>query len=115
MNKVRLALVGALVVGLAVAARGQEDKGGKGDLKKTLVGTWEVTKGKGAPPGATIEFTTDGKVVMQFEKDGKKERHEASYKVAGKGFTMTMKRGDMEVMQKIEVAKVMGDEMVLKG
>ena len=118
MNKVRLALVGALVLGLGVGARaGKEDpKPGKGDLQKKLIGKWDVVKG--APPGsktATMEFTKDGKILMGFEKDGKEVKFDATYKVEGKGFTMSMKRGDMEVTQKVEVAKAEGDTLVLKG
>src|SRR5919202_5391206 len=103
MDKVRLALAGALVLGLAVAVRADEEKGGKPDLQKKLVGKWEVVKftGKkgGPPPGATIEFTKDGKILVTTEEKGEKVRREATYKVEGKGFTLTMKHGDMEHTQ----------------
>ena len=115
MNKVRLALVGALVLGLAVGARAGKEKGGKDDIQKKLIGKWEVVKGKGVPPGATMEFTKDGKVVFAFEKDGKEMKLDATYKVEGKGFTMTSKFMDKERTQKIEVVKAEDDRLVLKG
>jgi hypothetical protein len=60
MNTVRLAAVGALVLGLTAAARADEEKGNKSDIQKKLVGKWEVVQftGKlGPQPGDTFEFT----------------------------------------------------------
>jgi uncharacterized protein (TIGR03066 family) len=120
MHKVRLALAGALVVGLTAAAGADEEepKPGKGDLQKKLVGRWEVAKSTGAkgvpPPGATIEFTRGGKVLVTAEQKGKKVRREAAYKVEGKGFTLTLKHGDREHTDTIKVVKVDDKELVLR-
>ena len=117
MNKVRLALAGALVLGLTAAARADEEKGGKSDLQKQLVGKWEVVKSTikkgGPPPGAAVEFTKDGKVLVTAEEKGEKVRREATYKVEGKGFTLTLKHGDREETQAVEVVKVDDKELVL--
>jgi uncharacterized protein (TIGR03066 family) len=119
MRKVRLALVGALVLGLTAAARADEGKGGKDDLKGKLVGKWEVVKftGKkgGPPPGATIEFTKDGKILVTAEEKGEKVRREATYKVEGKGFTLTVKHGDKEETQTIKVVKAGDEELVVRN
>jgi uncharacterized protein (TIGR03066 family) len=119
MNKVRLALVGALVLGLTMVARADEEKGEKSDLKGKLVGTWEVVKSKGKeggpPPGATFEFTKGGKVLVTFEAEGKKVRGEATYKVEGKGLTITMKRGDEAHTQTVKVVKVDDKELVVRN
>jgi uncharacterized protein (TIGR03066 family) len=121
MNKVRLALAGALVLGLAVAARADE-KGGTSDLQKKLVGKWEVIKfkakdpkDKGPPPGTMIEFTRDGKVILTAEEKGEKVRREATYKVEGKGFTLTVKHGDKEETQTIKVLRADDKGLVLRN
>lgn len=38
--------------------------------KAKLVGFWEVVKSEEAPPGSTVQFTKDGKLILTFEKDG---------------------------------------------
>jgi hypothetical protein len=89
MNKVKLALVGGLVLGLTAAVRADEGKGGKADIQQKLVGTWEVVKftGKkgGPPPGATFEFTRDGKVIATAE--------EGARRTAGRRPTRSRARG----------------------
>jgi uncharacterized protein (TIGR03066 family) len=121
MDKVRLALVGALVLGLTAAARAgkEEPKPGKGDIQKKLVGKWQVVKSTGEkggpPPGATIEFTRDGKILVTADAEGKKVRREATYEVEGKGFKMTIKHGDREHTETIKVLKADEKELVLRG
>jgi uncharacterized protein (TIGR03066 family) len=117
MNTVRLALVGALVLGLTAAVRADDEKGGKSDLQKKLVGKWEVVKstGKGGPPpGTTIEFTKDGKAILTAEEKGEKRTMEAAYKVEGKEVKLTVKQGDMERTETIKVVKVDDKELVVK-
>ena len=121
MNKVRLALAGALVLGLTLGARADE-KEGKGDLQKKLIGTWEVAKfkgkdpkAKGPPPGMTFEFTKDGKIILAAEVGGEMRKFEGTYKVEGKSFKMTMKRGDMEHTETVKVVKADDKELVLRG
>jgi uncharacterized protein (TIGR03066 family) len=117
MNMLRLALVGTLVLGLMAAARADEEKGGKPDIQKKLVGKWEVVKfaGKeGAPPArATVEFTKDGKIITTAENKGEKLHWEGTYKVEGKRLTITRRRGNMEQTQKLEVVKVDDKELVV--
>src|SRR5262249_41724247 len=64
---------------------------------------------------ATIEFTRDGKILVTVEEGGKKVRHEATYKVEGKGFKMTIKHGDTENTEAVQVVRVDDKELVLRG
>jgi uncharacterized protein (TIGR03066 family) len=116
MNQVRLALAGALVLGLAVAARAGKEgpKPGKDDLQKKLIGKWKVVKGNDVPRRATIEFTRDGKLILLFERDGKEVKAQADYKVEGKGFTLTRTVMGEERTDKIEVVTAEDDRLVLK-
>ena len=122
MNKVRLALAGALVLGLTLGARAGEGKGGKDDVQQKLVGTWEVVKfkgkdpkDKGPPPGMTMAFTKDGKVTLAAEVEGKKRSFEGTYKVEGTSFQMTRKVGDTEHTETMKVLRVDDKELVLRG
>jgi uncharacterized protein (TIGR03066 family) len=119
MNAVRLALAGALVLGVA-AARADEEKGGKDDIQKKLIGKWEVAKfkgkkpgEKGPPPGTMVEFTKDGKLVITGEEKGEKVRREGTYKVEGKGFKLTFKRGDMEHTDTLKILKLDDKQLVI--
>jgi uncharacterized protein (TIGR03066 family) len=51
--------------------------------KDKIIGVWEVTKSADAPPGATVEFTKDGKMKMTFAINGKEMSAEGSYTVEG--------------------------------
>ena len=115
MNAVRLAVAGLLVLGLTVLA-GAQEKSKKGSIKDRLVGTWEVVKGKGLPPKATVQFTKDGKMIVSLkDKEGKVHTMKATYTIEGKAFKMTMKRGDEESTQTIKVTKVNDKELVTEG
>jgi uncharacterized protein (TIGR03066 family) len=104
-------LTAAAVVGLFAAVAGADDK--KGDYAKLIVGKWEITKSheNGPPPGATIEFTKDGKLHIAFEKDGNKVERKAAYKVTGDKFTITHSDGGQEQTVEITIKKL--DETTL--
>ena len=74
-----LLLLAAL--GLATGAAAQADKA-DGNAKK-LVGVWELVKSAEAPPGATVEFSRDGKMKVSFELKGKAVNIAGTYKVEG--------------------------------
>jgi uncharacterized protein (TIGR03066 family) len=116
MNSVRLALVAALWLGLVALTGAQDDKKAEeAKLQKQLLGRWEVEKGKGLPSGAIVEFKKDGKMAINFTKDGEEQKVEATYKVKGKAFVMTMKRGDKERTQTIKVTKITDKVLELEG
>jgi len=52
-----------------------------GDKAKKLVGVWEITKSQTAPPGATAEFTADGKMRLRAKADGKEFKVDGTYKL----------------------------------
>jgi uncharacterized protein (TIGR03066 family) len=87
----------------------------EGVNKEKLVGTWEVTKSKGAPPGATVEFTKDGKMKMTFKEKGKEQSMEAMYSVDGNKITSTIKRPDgKEEKDTATIEKLTDTELVIK-
>jgi uncharacterized protein (TIGR03066 family) len=61
-----------------------------------LVGVWEVVKSEEAPPGATIEFTKDGKLKMAVNVKGKEMTQEGTYKVEGDKITSVQTFGGKE-------------------
>ncbi len=61
-----------------------------GSNKDKIIGVWEVAKsGSGAPAGATIEFTKDGKMKMTVSMNGKEMSMEGTYSVEGDKLTAT--------------------------
>jgi uncharacterized protein (TIGR03066 family) len=111
-----VALASALwlgLVGLAVA----EDKDTKDDsIADKLIGRWEAVKGTGLPAGAIVEFRKDGKMTMTVkDKEGKEQKMEATYKVKGKSFDITMKRNDETRTMTIKVTRITDKEMETEG
>ena len=52
------------------------------DTAKKLVGTWEiVTSQSGAPPGATVEFTKDGKMSLRAKVQNMDIKVDGTYEV----------------------------------
>ena len=84
------------------ARAAREDVGKKTNAEK-IVGTWEVAKGAELPPGATFEFTKDGKMKMTAKVDGKDFTSEGTYKVDGDTLTTTQKQGPKEVTEKSKI------------
>src|SRR5262245_11157122 len=105
MNAIRLMAIGAIVA-LVASFAGADEK--KADYAKLIVGKWEVTKAedKGPPKGALIEFTKDGKVHIEFERDGQKTTHEGTYKLDGDKFSVTRKVGDEDKTQEVTINKL---------
>ena len=78
MNRVRLALGGLLVALLVyplAGARAEKPADKPKANKDKIVGVWEFVKSSDPktipPPGATIEFTKDGKLKMVVKIEGK--------------------------------------------
>jgi uncharacterized protein (TIGR03066 family) len=79
-----------------VAFSGSGLIGGENDNAKKLVGVWEVTKSESAPPGATLEFTRDGKMKLRAEVKGKQFEMGGTYKVEGNKIHATFTAGGQE-------------------
>src|SRR5215510_7080783 len=99
MNSIRLGLAVALVLGLVCAAQAEDAKKADG-VKDKVLGTWEVTEGKGLPVGSKLTFSRDGKLTIVAEKDSLK---------------LTLKRGDEERSHTIKVEKADDKQLVLVG
>jgi uncharacterized protein (TIGR03066 family) len=96
MNALKLVAVAAVVCLVGAAARAE-------DNAKLIVGKWTVEKADEGTvgKGATVEFTSDGKVKAVHKKGDEDVTVEGTYKVDGDKLTMTLKIGDME--QKIDI------------
>jgi uncharacterized protein (TIGR03066 family) len=57
-----------------------------------IVGKWELTKStdEGAPVGAIVEFTKDGKVVIRIDINGMKIELAGTYKLDGDQLTVSI-------------------------
>jgi len=83
--------------------------------QEKLLGTWEVSKSKGAPPGATIAFTKDGKMKMTVKQDGKEQSMDATYSVEGNKIISTTKLPDgKEKKETATIEKLTDTELVTK-
>jgi uncharacterized protein (TIGR03066 family) len=106
---VRIVLALGVMAGLGTAAHAED----KTDLKKQLVGKWEVTKA--APntleAGTIIEYTADGKFTIHAKLGGKEMKFDGTYTIEKDGFVYKMKFMDMEVSEKITIKKIDDKEM----
>jgi uncharacterized protein (TIGR03066 family) len=75
MNLYRIVVGLAAFFGLAIVLTAG------GDTAKKLVGVWEITNNKEAPPGATIEFTRDGKLMMRAKVGEKELKFDGTYEL----------------------------------
>jgi uncharacterized protein (TIGR03066 family) len=96
MNALKLVAVAAVVCLMVTGARAD-------DNAKLIVGKWTVSKADEGTvePGATVEFTADGKCKAIHKKGTEEATIEGTYKVDGDKLTMTLKIGDQE--QKIDI------------
>lgn len=128
MKLFRMAVVAVLAVGLAgcggastgntkntqTSGKAPEPEK-RASNKDKLVGTWEVTKSKDAPPGATLEFTKDGKVKMTAMVEGKSMTMESTYTVDGDKITNVTKGPDGKEKKEIAtITKLTDTELITK-
>ena len=120
MKLFQYALVGCLVVGLAGC--GSPTTKGKAPAsvsnKDKILGTWELVKAEaaeGIPPGTTVEYTKDGKVIVAVKADGKDMKIEGTYAVEGDSLKTTMKGpGGKEKTDTDTITKVTDTQLELK-
>jgi uncharacterized protein (TIGR03066 family) len=114
---------GAMMCGLMVAIAGCSSSsttapGGGGDSKggATVVGKW-TPEGEGAqtlPPGSFMEFTADGKIVMNLKLMDKVQTMDmGTYKVEGDKIHFSTKKGTKEEKETNTIKSLTADEMVL--
>jgi len=113
MKALRWLAVGVVVSVLGTTARAED----KPDYAKMIVGKWEVTKADEGtvPAGTMIEFTKDGKFLVNGKKDDKDETFEGKYTVEKDTFTFTLKVGDQEHSDTITITKISDKEMSTKN
>ena len=109
MKMFRWMLAAFVMAGLGSISMAADEKA---DVKKLIVGKWEVTKAdEGTLPLKTIvEFTADGKLKITHKADGKEQTIEGTYTVDGSIFTYKLKIEDQERSQKITVSKISATE-----
>lgn len=100
-------LTGCVLGVLLVASAGLSQE--KVDDKK-IVGKWEPTEG--LPPGAkaTVEFTKDGKLLINFSFGDKAEKIEGTYKLEGNKLSVDLK----EKKETSTVTKLTDEDLFLK-
>jgi uncharacterized protein (TIGR03066 family) len=123
MKLLRLTFV-ACVAALLAAGASADDKDAKDkdkitDAKEKIVGIWEV-RTKGAPPGATMEFTKDGKLTIHVKAGERELNIEGTYKVDGDKLIATLKPppmappGTPESKQTMTITKLTDTELETK-
>jgi uncharacterized protein (TIGR03066 family) len=108
MRSATLALVGMLFFGLGLAGAADAD------TAKKLVGVWEVTKSKDAPPGATVEFTKDGKMALKVKAGDKTLSITGTYKVKGQSVITTLSVGGKEKTETNKIKKLTEKELIVE-
>jgi uncharacterized protein (TIGR03066 family) len=120
MKLLQLLLTAGLLVGLASVCRAEEKKADKDKTnKEKIVGTWVLEKPDkpkgGLPPGATIEFTKDGKLKLSAKQDGKEISVEGTYSVDGDKLKTTGQGPDgKEQTDTDTITKLTDKELVIK-
>jgi uncharacterized protein (TIGR03066 family) len=103
----------AIALGLAVLAprfAAADDK--KDDNAAKIVGTWELVKADdaGAPVGATVTFTKDGKVKVSATVNGMDVKFDGTYKVDKDKLETEIKIGEMTMKETETITKLTDTE-----
>jgi uncharacterized protein (TIGR03066 family) len=85
---------------------------GCGKNAKKIVGTWEVTSGP-MPPGATLEFTIDGKMHATARVGGVTMVKEGTYEVKGNKLTTSGKSSSGQDMNGTDTIKTLNDKKLV--
>jgi uncharacterized protein (TIGR03066 family) len=110
MKTVRIVLALCVLIGLASSANAAEKAA---DIKKKIVGKWEVTKAaeNTLPVGTILEYKADGKFVITMKMNDKEVKMDGTYTVEDGAFVYKMKFMDMEHTDKITVKKLSDTEL----
>ena len=107
-------LLAALTV---VCLLGTTARADEKDFSKAVVGKWEVTKADAGsvPPGAMIEFTKDGKLIMSAKMGETEVKREGTYTVDGNKIKLVTKKEDKERTQALTILKASDTELSIEG
>ncbi len=116
MRILATALACCVALALAAPSRAADAKNAKDakTSKEKIVGVWEVVKSEDAPPGATVEFTKDGKMIVTVKKDNQTEKIEGTYSVDGDSLTSVLKAEGQEHKQTVTIKKVTDKELLVE-
>ncbi len=107
MRKLQCMLAGLAVFAVAFSLTA----GGAAIAPKKLIGVWKITKAVGAPPGASVEFTADNKVLVRFSINGKDAVLDGKYKLVGDKLTSEVAFGGQSKSKVDTVTKL--DDKIL--
>lgn|SRR5262249_49408265 len=107
MKSLSAIVLGVIVLGLASSAQAQDD------FAKKIIGTWVLDKSSGdLPPGTTVEFTKDGKLMVVAKVDTQELKIDGTYKVEKDKLTVKLKVGDQSIEETATITKL--DDKVLE-
>ncbi len=101
-------------VAAALVFVGTSSAADKVDAAK-LVGKWELAKSsdESAPKGATVEFTKDNKVTIEFKLNDKDVKLEGTYKVEGDKLTVKLSLNGKENEDSDTIKELTDDKLLL--
>lgn len=105
----RLILGLALLSTMGLLTSGAFAQDGKIDAKK-LVGKW-TPKDEAKTGKVFIEFTKDGKVVVNGKIGDNEIKFDGTYKLEGNKLSLTMKKGDMSKSATMTLSKLTDTEL----
>jgi uncharacterized protein (TIGR03066 family) len=106
MKLFKLIVAGCLVLGLQALGQAAD----KATNKEKIVGVWTPKSKEGEK--VTIEFTKDGKIIINAEAGEKKIRLEGTYAVDGESIKMTLKEDDKERKTTVKII-TLNDKMLV--
>jgi uncharacterized protein (TIGR03066 family) len=108
MKGSRLAAAGVLFFSLTLVGAAGTDNA------KKIIGLWEVTKGEGAPPGSTVEFSKDGKLKVHAKVGDKEINIDGTYKVEGDKLTVTLTFEGKTIMETNKIKKLTEQQLIVE-
>src|SRR5262245_45850303 len=107
MSWTRILGAGAVFFGIVVLATAG------GDTAKRLIGVWEVTKSDDAPPGATVEFTKDGKILVRAKVKDMDIKVDGTYEVKKDQIVTKVSFGDKSKTETHTIKKLTDKELII--
>jgi uncharacterized protein (TIGR03066 family) len=86
-----------------------------GDTAKTLVGVWEITNNKEAPPGTTVEFTRDGKLKVRAKVGEKELKIDGTYELKDDTIVSTLSFAGKTKTEPSKIRKLTEKELIVRG
>ena len=81
------------------------------DTGKRLLGVWEVTKSDDAPPGATVEFTKDGKIKLRAKVKDMEIKVDGTYELKKDQIVTRVTFGDKSKSETHTIKKLTDTEL----